>query len=118
MSDRPTEETFPRSRSTNDFNQVRAEIRGIARQLRTMGVGMQADRLEELVVELEPPVFQGVLAGVGQPQHWATPKMVEFMARWLTEAAAIIRELVPDAEITGSFHAIDRARAWLDDHGL
>lgn len=79
---------------------------------------MQADALEEVAEAIKPPTFQGVLAGLGQPQQWASPKMVEFMARWLTEAADVIRELMPDAEITGSREALERAKIWLDDHGL
>lgn len=97
---------------------ARAQMREVGRQLRAMGLGMQADLLEQIADVLEPPTFQGVLATLEHPQQWASPKMVEFLARWLTEAADIIRELMLDAEITGSRDTLERARIWLDDHGL
>lgn len=97
---------------------ARAEVLRLASEVRNMGLGMQADRLQEVGDVLAPPTFRGVLVALEDRQRPVSPKQAEFLVEWLNEAADIIRELREDAEITGSQQALKRSAKWLDRLGL
>ena len=96
---------------------ARADVLRVASEVRRMGLGLQADRLEEVADVLVPPTYPGVLARLEAARD-VSPRHVEFLVSWMTEAAGIIRELRDDAEITGSDGAMRRADRWLDRLGL
>lgn len=83
-----------------------------------MGLAIQSNRLDEILKELEPPSFGGILADLRMSSAWATPKYVWFLAKRIFDGAAIIQALMDDAEITGSIETLERARIWLEQLGI
>lgn len=118
--ERPTRVVFERhKRGVQDpVRQAFSDMAQMARELRSMGLGIQADRLEAIVVELQPPSFGGILSSLRLPNAWVTPKYVWFLAKRILEGADIIRDLMDDAEITGSSETLERAQAWLELLGV
>ena len=114
--DRDTPKTGGEDASTRLLD-ARASVLRVAGELRQMGLNAQAEVLEKVAELLVPPTYQGILGAVdmGRP---VAPRQARMMADWMVEGAGIIRELMDDAEITGSHGAWKRARAWLDRLGL
>ena len=104
--------------SVEVYLDARAQVLRVAKEVRTIGLGVQADQLEEVAGVLVPPTFQGVLASLGDRQRGLSPKQGEFLVMWLNEVAEIVRDLRDDAEITGSHEAHRRAGEWLNRLGL
>lgn len=89
-------------------------MRHVSSDLRKIGLGLQADRLDQIAIELSrPPTFPGILADIGAPHTWVTSAYARYLAELLTSGAEIIRALMADAEITGSTDALRRAHVWL-----
>jgi hypothetical protein len=119
-TDRPTKEMVrAEERDTVEaYLDARAEVLRIASEVRTIGLGMQADRLEAVAAVLAPPSYRGILAALETRHPTVSAKQAEFLVAWLEEAADIIRDLREDAEITGSTDALSRSAKWLDRLGL
>lgn len=110
---RDTNDAFPSPDATP--SELRKELLRIAGEIRRFGIGNQPDRIERIVELLQPPRLRGVLAQIAHPQHWLTQDGAIALGEKLTDAAAIIEDLLPAAEITGDDRPIARAREWLDD---
>lgn len=113
---RRTDNEFPLPNATPQ--ELRAALLRIADELRRLRIGSQADRIERIVGMLERPRLAGVLQQAGHPKHWVTPEGTRWMVEHIMEGAAIIAELMADAEITGSERVLERARKWLDTIGI
>lgn len=120
VHERPTKEVVRAGArdAVEVYLDARAQLLRVASEVRAMGLGIQADHLKEVANVLVPPTYQGVLVSLEDRQQPVSPKQVEFLIGWLNEAAAIIRELRDDAEITGSQQALKLATRWLDRLGL
>lgn len=113
---RRTDNEFPLPNATPA--ELRAALLRIADELRQLRVGSQAERIERIVDMLGRPKLVGVLEQAALPKHWITPEGTQWMRDHIMEAAAIIAELMADAEITGSERVLERAKAWLDAIGI
>jgi hypothetical protein len=115
-SPRPTEREFPRADATP--GELRAQLIRIADELRLLRIGNQPDRIEHIVSLMAEPRLRGVLAQIGHPKTWVTPKGAEWMAEHLMKGAGIMAEMMADSEITGSERVLERAREWLAELGI
>ena len=115
--DRPTKEVV-RADGVDRYLDARAELLRMAEEVRSMGLGMQGDRLDAVATAIAPPSFPGILAALEDPEQPVSRKQLEFLVTWLTEAAQLIRDLQDDAEITGSQKALVASQRWLDRLGL
>jgi hypothetical protein len=110
-----TDVIFVRSRRSEEpLPRALEDMRHVSSDLRKIGLGLQADRLDQIAIELSrPPTFPGILADIGAPHTWVTSAYARYLAELLTSGAEIIRALMADAEITGSTDALRRAHVWL-----
>jgi hypothetical protein len=109
-----TDVIFVRGKRSEEPQQRALEdLRHVSADLRKIGLGLQADRLDEIVTELATPTFNGILADIGAPHTWVTTTHARYLADLITLGAGIVRSLMADAEITGSTDALRRARVWL-----
>jgi hypothetical protein len=111
-----TESEFPRKDATPA--ELRTLLLRIADELRLLGVGNQADRIERIVGLLEAPALRGELRQIGHPRTFLTPDGARWLAEQVMAAAGLIAELMADAEITGSDRVMERAREWLESMDL
>lgn len=105
-------------RSEDPFHRALVDLKSISAQLRSVGFGLQADRLDEIAKELVIPELPGYLSEIGTPYTWVTPSHARYLAELLSIGADIVRSLMADAEITGSTDTLARARVWLRGLGL
>lgn len=101
------------NRSEEPLQRALEDLRHVSSDLRKIGLGLQADRLDEITAELAMPTFKGILADIGSPHTWVTSTHARYLAELITIGAGIVRSLMRDAEITGSEDALKRARVWL-----
>jgi hypothetical protein len=133
MTDRPDRPTKELPIAVGEtLREIRAAVREIERAARSVGHGYLVDRLVAVGKALEPPRFEGLLEGMGQPGTWPTVSRVQWMGERLAIGADVIlrlREVVcelgQDAEIVGSTAAMSRADTavkqaedWLASLGL
>jgi hypothetical protein len=65
-----------------------------------------------------PPSYPGILMALESPEGVLSHRQGRFLAEWMREGADLVREMMDDAEITGSHDVLTRARRWLDQLGL
>lgn len=121
---RPTKKEIPAVGKTQE--ELVTHLRQLENQLRGFGLGVQADILENIADNLEakasqgksePPKFAGVLAEI-TVSNTVTRDLALWMGARLMEAAEVISELMEDAEITGSYPALEKAKDWLRTLGF
>lgn len=96
----------------------RDTLQSIADELRSMGAGQQAERIDAVVAKLKTPTLRGIVAELAHPLVWPTREYALWMAERLTAAGIIICALREDAEITGSRDVIKLANDWLASLGF
>jgi len=93
-------------------------LEDVAVSLRLAGASSFATTIEFLISPEPSPVqIQSSLRSLSDPLLYVPKEHASFLVGELDKAAALIVELLEDAEITGSFEAMRRARKWLRDLG-